>query len=73
MDINITISLERYNELIQAEQKAKQYKNYFLENTQNNQFNKTLCAIECKTLYQLIKESQVEKGEKNEQFISINR
>ncbi len=62
MQENITISLEEYKELIRAQQKAEQYKRYFLENTQNNQFNKTLCAIENKNLYDLITENQNKEG-----------
>ncbi len=58
MKNDVTISLERYSELIQEEQKAKQYRNYLLENTQNNQLNKALCTIECKNLFQIIKEEQ---------------
>ena len=65
MEEKITISLEEYKDLIRAKQKSEQYKNYFLENTQNNQMNKTLCAIECKNLFELIEESQ-KKGERNE-------
>ena len=61
---NITISLNRYDELIQEEQKSKQYKAYCLENTHNNQLMKALVTIESKNLYQLIKENQ-DKEEKD--------
>ena len=64
MDTEITISIENYNKLIQESQKAKQYKNYFLDNTHNNQLNKVVCTIEGKSLYQLIEEK--EGGKQNE-------
>lgn len=63
---NITISLEQYEKLIYAKQKAEQYKNFFLKNTQNNQLNKAACTIEGKDLYQLIKESQKKEEKNNE-------
>lgn len=66
MQENITINLKRYEELICAEQKAEQYKNYLLENTQNNQLTRALTTIECKNLYQLIKENQNKEEKINE-------
>lgn len=63
---NITIPINRYNELIQEEQKSKQYKAYCLENTQNNQLIKALVTIESKNLYQLIKENQEKEKQENE-------
>ena len=58
---NITMSLEEYNKLIEARQKANQYKKYFLQNTENSKFNRVLCAIERKNLFELIEEER--KGE----------
>ena len=50
MEQEITITLEQYEELVKAKLKAEQYKNYFLENTQNNQITKAVTTIECKNL-----------------------
>ncbi|MCI9015769.1 MAG: hypothetical protein HFJ53_01165 [Clostridia bacterium] len=58
MEQEITITLEQYEELVKAKLKAEQYKNYFLENTQNNQITKAVTTIECKNLYELITEAQ---------------
>lgn len=66
MEKYITISLEEYRELIYYKQKSEQYKNYLLENTQNNQLTKALCVIECKNLYQLVTEKQEKEKKKNE-------
>ena len=63
---NKTIPLNRYNELIKEEQKAKQYKAYCLENTHNNQLMKALTTIGSKNLYQLIIENQNKEKNKNE-------
>ena len=65
MPENITISLEEYKDLIRSKQKAEQYKKYFLENTQNNLLNKIMCTIECKNLFELIKEEQNKEENKN--------
>lgn len=54
----ITIPLEEYNKLIESRTKAEQYKNFLIENSNNNQITKGLVIIEGKNLYQLIKEKQ---------------
>lgn len=54
----ITIPLEEYNKLIESRTKAEQYKNFLMENSNNNQITKGLVIIEGKNLYQLIKEKQ---------------
>ena len=66
MQENITISLEEYRDLIRAKHKAEQYKKYFLSNTQNNMLNKIMCTIECKDLFELVKEEQNRKENENE-------
>lgn len=52
----IKISLERYTELIQAEQKAKQYKKYLLSYSYKKPYMDILLTIEQKDLSQLNKE-----------------
>lgn len=66
MEKEITITLEQYEELVKAKLKAEQYKNYFLENTQNNQMTKAVTTIECKNLYQLIVQSQKKEEQEDE-------
>ncbi len=66
MEQEITITLEQYEELVKAKLKAEQYKNYFLENTQNNQMTKAVTTIECKNLYQLIVQSQKKEEQEDE-------
>lgn len=58
MEEKITISLERYNELIRAEQRAEQYKIHYFENSQINKLNQFLCAIEQKNLGKIMEEYQ---------------
>lgn len=58
----ILIHKQEYEKLIETRTKYNQYKNYVLENTQNNNLVKAMVAIEGKNLYKLIKEKN-EEGE----------
>ena len=60
----ITIERGRYEELVQAELKAEQYKKALLMNTSNNQMCKIMACIEGKNLYELITENEKNKEEK---------
>ncbi len=64
MEEKISISVDRYTELIQKEQKYHQYKNSLIENTTNNQITKILTTVEGTNLYELYK--QLEKEKKGE-------
>lgn len=52
----ILVKIKDYEKLIEIRSKYNQYKNYILNNTQNNNLVKTMVAIEGKNLYQLIDE-----------------
>lgn len=52
----VKLSLERYTELVKAEQKAKQYKKYFLSYSYKKPYMDILLTIEQKDLAQLNKE-----------------
>ncbi len=56
----ILMHKNEYEELIKMKTKANQYKQYILDNTNNNQLVKAMVTIEGKSLYQLIKESEGE-------------
>ena len=60
MQENITISMKEYDDFVRAKQKAEQYKRYFLEvqRTETNRFTKALCAIEGKSLFELLDEDR---------------
>lgn len=57
----ILIKPEKYEELIKAKTKAEQYRNFLIDNSNNNQMTKALVTIEGKNLYQLIKEKEREE------------
>lgn len=54
----VTISLEEYKELVEAKTKSEQYKNFLIDNANNNAMTKGLTVIEGKNLYKLIKERE---------------
>lgn len=56
----ILVNIKDYEKLIEIRSKYNQYKNYILNNTQNNNLVKTMVAIEGKNLYQLIDEKHKE-------------
>lgn len=61
----ITISLEQYRRLIQAETKAEQYKNFLIDNSSsNNKMKSALEMIECESYPNLvIKKEKIKKEE----------
>ena len=61
MDKEVSISIDRYTELIQKEQKYHQYKNSLIENTTNNQVVKILTTVESTSLFELYKQLEKEK------------
>lgn len=54
----VTIPLEEYKELIETKTKAEQYRNFLIDNANNNVMTKGLTVIEGKNLYKLIKERE---------------
>lgn len=54
----IVITKEEYKELLECKVKAKQYKSYILDNTNNNNLVKAMITIEGKNLYELIDENK---------------
>lgn len=54
----ITITVKEYEELIREKTKSEQYRNFLIDNSNNNQTTKALVIIEGKNLYQLIKEKE---------------
>ncbi len=54
----ILLNRKEYERLIKYEMKAEQYKNYILDNSNNNNLVKAMVTIEGKNLYQLIDEKK---------------
>lgn len=52
----ILLNKKEYEILIKCKTKAEQYKNYILDNTNNNGLVKAMVTIEGKNLYRLIEE-----------------
>ncbi len=60
----ITLTLDEYNELIEGNLKAKQYKTFLLDNATNIKICKALEMIECEKFYKLVLENETNrKGE----------
>lgn len=55
----------KYEQLIEMKTKYEQYKNYILNNTQNNNLVKAMVAIEGKNLFELLDEKR-KAGKNNE-------
>lgn len=60
----VNLSLERYSELIRAEQKAKQYKEFLINYSYKTKFLDILLTVEQKNLSELHEESRKNKEEK---------
>lgn len=54
----VLLNKKEYERLIKYKTKAEQYRNYILENTNNNNLVKAMVTIEGKNLYNLIEESK---------------
>ncbi len=61
MGNEVKITVERYTDLIQKEQKYYQYRKALIENTTNNQITKILTTIESKNLFELYDEMKENK------------
>lgn len=63
----VTITLERYTELIKSEQRANQYKKFLLSNAHNNRNADILTSIEEKDIFTIMNENKkINKNEREE-------
>lgn len=54
----ILLNKKEYEVLIKCKQKSEQYRNYILDNSNNNNLVKAMVTIEGKSFYKLIEESK---------------